>query len=231
VSGGVTGFGSGGMPNYLPGRGFPEYGSDSFRDEPDDWVGGARGPAAIPSRIIEGGRPAPSQRLVGAYGAIPNRRAATIEDAGAPRLYFDGVLGHGDIPWSRPTYDNIAGLATYVPPTQMPSWSANSDVVPSGPRSFIPRSRKHIGSFTVRRPFGDTSSGELFTSAPLDGYVDAIPSGMDQQGRRWRRQSKTHNPTLVNRSSYTTAGSYGQTTSTLPTAATNTPPTSQYGAY
>jgi hypothetical protein len=227
--GGVSGFGSGGQPNELPSRTYPRHGSATYRDEPDDWAGGARGPAALPSRIIEGGAPAPSQPLVGARGTILQHRGAFIEDAGAPRLSFDGVLGHGAIRWSRPTYANLAGKLGYVPPTQQPSWSADAAVVPGQPTVPIPFSNKHIGSFTVREEYGSTR--QWFNTGPLDSYVDAIPSGMNQQGRRWRKQSKTHSPTLLNRSKYSTAGSFGQTTATLPTEPTNTPNSNPYGAY
>lgn len=224
------GFGSGGRPNVLPSRTIRKFGSDNYTDLPE-FAGGQRGPAALPSRVIEGGAPAPAQRLVGWWGAIPNRRAASVEDAGAPRLSFDSVLGHGDIPWDRPTYPNIAGLRTYMPPPTFHRGSQNSIDLTEGPADPIPFTKKHIGSFTVRRPYGDNSAGVEFTSAPLDGFVDALPTGMAQQGRRWRAQSKTQNPVLYNRSVYSTAGSYGQTTSTLPTGATNTPAGAGMGAY
>ena len=96
--------------------------------------------------------------------------------------------------------------------------------------SPIPVQRKKIGNFTVRRPFGDTSSGELFRNGSLADFVAGISQGMNMQGRRWLRQSKTHNPTLLNRSNYDTAGSYGQTTVALATQPVNTPG-SNYGAY
>jgi len=224
-----SGYGQGGQPNLLPSRTYPRFGSAVARDMPNDYVGGARGEAALPSRIIEGGAPAPPHAVGGWFGKISFHRGEFVEDAGAPRLSFDGVLGHGDIKWSRPTYPNIEGKLRYVPPTQQPSWSADAAVVPGRPTVPIPFSHKRIGSFTVREEYGSTR--QWFNTGPLTDYVDAIPSGMTQQGRRWKSQSKTHSPTLLNRSRYSTAGSFGQTTSTLPTEPTNLPNASPYGAY
>ena len=247
MAGGPAGGGQGGTPNLLPGRGFPEFGSATYRDMAD-WTGGARGPAALPSRSIAtvGNGPAPVDPRIrrdlngndwhtdtvtidgtGAQGPVSYHRGAYVEDAGGPRLYFDGTLGHGDIPWSRPTYGNVAGQAGYHAPTRM-SWTANHIDATAGPASPIPVSRKHIGNFTVRRPFGDTSSGELFRTGPLDGFVRGIQKNV--QGRRWVKQSKTHSPTLLNRSTYNMAGSYGQTTKTVPTSPTNLP-ANPYGVY
>jgi hypothetical protein len=232
MAGGVSGFGSGGTPNVLPGRGYPQAGSDSYRDEPDDWVGGARGPAALPSRTITHNGPAPSQPLFGAKGPISYHRGDYIEDPGAPRLYFDGVLGHGDIPWSRPTYPNVAGRNGYKPPTQMPNWTADQAIAAGGPTVPIPVSKKHIGSFTVRRPYGDTSTGELFRNGSLATYVASIKTGMNQQGRRWLTQAKTKNPWQPNLGNWGAAGSYGQTTKQLPTTPANIPASyDTYGAY
>lgn len=228
---GVPGFGQGGQPNALPSRGRPEYGTNTtFRDAPDDWVGGARGPSALPSRTTVLTRPAPSQPLRGANGTISNHRGAYIEDAGAPRVEFSTVLGHMGIAWSRPTYANIQGLLRYNPPTQMPSWTANADVVSGPPTAAIPSSNKRIGSFTVRGEYGQTR--QFFANGSLAEYVASIKSGMTQQGRRWLRQAKTHNPWLPNLSSYGAAGSYGQTTTVLPTRPTNAPSgTPSMGSY
>ena len=240
--------GSGGLPNYLPGRGFREYGSDTNRDAAD-WSGGARGPAAIPSRSVRPTGPTPTDIRIGGFdkvgkggrqgdgtgqqGPISYHRGAHVSDAGAPRVYFDNVLGHGTIPWSRPTYPNIAGRQGYISPRSLFSWTENrADVDPiNSPASAIPYSKKKIGNFTVRRPFGDTSSGELFRTGSLAQFVEMLPSGMNQQARRGQAQSQTHNPTLLPRSVYATAGSYGQTTPAAPTGPSNVPVTNPYGAY
>lgn len=255
---GPAGGGQGGTPNAYPGRGYAEYGTnDSYRDSVD-WSGGARGPAALPSRVLVPNGPAPvDPRLArdaapgtrsgwhsdtatrdgtGAQGplaplGVGTRRSPTIEDAGAPRLNFDNVFGHGTVPWSRPTYPNIAGQATYHAPTQMPSWSANAAPQVDRPTSAIPFSHKRIGSFTVRRPFGDNSAGIQFKTGSLADFVDGLPTGMNQQGRRWVSQSKTANPHLVNLTDYATAGSYGQTTQSLATLPSNPQATNPYGAY
>jgi hypothetical protein len=256
-TGGPSGFGQGGLPNFYPGRGYPEAGSDAYRDMPNDFVGGARGVAALPSRTDPitpaGGGPAPQDPRIAGFNQVGEggresdgsgqqgplwgtgspmgvRRAPSVEDAGAPRICFDNVFGHGTVPWSRPFYANAAGLQSFHSPTQQPSWSANSALQADSPVSPIPVQRKKIGNFTVRRPFGDTSSGELFRNGSLADFVAGISQGMNMQGRRWLRQSKTHNPTLLNRSTYDTAGSYGQTTVALATQPVNTPG-SNYGTY
>jgi len=224
-------FGQGGRPNSLPGRGRPLFGSNDWaHDVPDEFTGGARGPAALPSRATVYNGPAPSQRLIGADGPISFHRGEFVEDAGAPRLSFDGVLGHGSIPWSRPTYANASGRMQFRPPTQMPSWSADAAVVPSGPTVPIPVSAKHIGSFTVREEYGSTR--QLFDGRSLAEFVASITSGMDSQGRRWLAQAKTRNPWQPNLSAYGPAGSYGQTTKVLATAPTSVPAAyDEYGAY
>ncbi len=207
------GGGQGGQPNFYPGRGYPEQGSATYRDMPNDWVGGARGPAALPSRLdpitpqADGPAPFdPRYSDTGAQGPISFHRGSFVEDAGAPRLCFDNVFGHGTVPWNRPVYPNQAGQMMFRSPTQQPSWSANSALQQDRPTVPIPIQRKQIGSFTVRRPYGDTSSGELFRNGSLAEFVQSIGVGMNLQGRRWLRQSKTHNPTLVNRATYATAG-------------------------
>ncbi len=250
MAGGVGGYGQGGLPNYYPGRGYRQQGNDYHRDMPNDWVGGARGPAALPSRTTVPNGPTPMDPRIGrdtngirwstdrvtfdgtgAQGPISFHRGIMVEDAGAPRLCFDNVLGHGTIPWSRPTYSNAAGLAQYHDPMNMPSWTADAPRGIPGPTVPIPIQRKHIGSFTVRRPYGDTSSGELFRNGSLAEWVNALPNGMMQQGRRWMSQSKTRNPILMNRAKYATAGSYGQTTTTLATLPGNLPASNPYGSY
>ena len=231
----LAGGGSGGTPNVLPGRGFAEYGSATYRDA-SDWSGGARGPAALPARTIAvvGNGPAPADPRIatsGWRGTVSVHRGAFVEDAGAPRRAFDNVLGHGSVPWSRPVYANRAGLDQFVPPRRGFSWTANDQSQQDGPRSAIRVQRKQIGNFTVRRPYGDTSSGELFRTGSLADWVASLPSGMNMQGRRWLNQSKTHNPTLLPRSKYATAGSYGQTTPSAATLPSNTPISNPYGSY
>jgi hypothetical protein len=227
---GVPGFGAGGLPNTYPSRGLVEWGTnESFRDMPDDWVGGARGPAALPSRTTVENGPAPSTPLVGPYGPISHHRGDFIEDAGAPRLLFENVLGHGDIAWNRPTYPNVAGHNAFHPATAF-SRTANSIYYDDAPASPIPISRKHIGSFTVRREYGSTA--QFFDGRSLATFVASIKTGMNQQGRRWLKQAKTANPWQPNLGNWGAAGSYGQTTKQLPTTPANIPaPFDTYGAY
>ncbi len=228
---GSSAFGRGGAVNAYPGRGLPEYGSedDSGRG---GFGGGARGPAALPSRTTVANGPAAPEPLIGAHGTISYHRGDFIEDAAAPRLYFDGVYDHGAVPWRRPTYANAAGRLGYHAPTHRTSWTANDIAVDEVPRSPIPVQNKRITNFTVRRPFGDTSTGQLFNGKSLADYVASIMVGMDQQGRRWLSQAKTKNPWQPNLSSWGAAGSYGQTTTVLDTAPANTPASyNQYGAY
>lgn len=232
--GGTPGGGSGGLPNFYPGRGYPEHGSDSFRDQPNDWVGGARGVSALPARAIVPNGPAPfdpRMGVTGAKGTISAHRGVMVEDAGAPRLCFNNVLGHGTIPWSRPFYPNVAGLHGYHAPTRMPSWSANATGEPDRPSVGIPSSRKRIANFTVRRPYGDNGEGTEFKNGSLAVWVQGIQSGMNTQGRRWLSQSKTQNPLLSFLSRYATSGSYGQTTPSLATQPTNQQNHNPYGSY
>jgi hypothetical protein len=233
ATGGPAGFGQGGQPNSYPSRALSEYGTNPYyRDFPDDWVGGQRGVAALPSRTTVKNGPAPSTPMRGPFGIISYHRGAYIEDAGAPRLYFENVLGHGVLPWSRPVYSNVAGRNGYVPPTQMPSWTYNRKVVADGPASYIPVQRKQIANFMVRRPYGDTGTGQLFKNGSLATFVASIQVGMNQQGRRYLAQAKTKNPWQPNLGNYGTAGSYGQTTKKLPTTPTNVPASyDMYGAY
>lgn len=230
---GPAGYGQGGQPNAYPSRGLAEYGTNpNFRDMPNDWVGGARGPAALPSRATVWNGPAPSTLPAhGANGPVSVHRGAFIEDAGAPRLSFDNVLLHKSIPWNRPVYANAAGRMGYHPATRM-SWTANSIDTTEGPRSPIPVQTKRIGNFTVRKPFGDTGSGMLFRNGSLAQFVASIQVGMDSQGRRWLSQAKTRNPWQPNLSNWGPAGSYGQTTRTLQTQPANIPTSyTTYGAY
>lgn len=234
--GGTPGFGSGGVTNAYPGRGYPQYGTVDLADRnPDEYTGGARGPAALPSRTTVPNGPAPATypgpSTERAEGAISYHRGAYVEDAGAPRLDFSLTFAHGTVPWRRPTYQNRAGADQFHPATLMNPGSGNgiSDVAVA--RTSFPVGSKHIGSFTVRRPFGDNSSGTEFETGSLADYVDGIPSGLNQSGRRRMAQSKTHNPTLINTSIYATAGSYGQTTAQLPTQPSNLPVSSPYGSY
>ena len=226
-------FGQGGRPNSYPrrGAGGAQYGTSSTaHDVPDEFVGGARGPAALPSRTTVANGPARSERLIGADGQISLHRGDFVEDAGAPRLSFDGVLGHGSIAWHRPTYPNVAGREMYRPPTQMPSWSENGAVIPGAPHSPIPVQNKRIGSFTVSREYGSTR--QFFDGRSLADFVASIQVGMNAQGRRWLAQARTANPWQPNLSSWGPAGSYGQTTTVLKTAPTTVPASyDQYGAY
>jgi hypothetical protein len=231
-TGGPAGFGSGGMPNNYPSRAEALDGTNNYYRDLPDWVGGARGPAALPSRTTTINGPAPAQAIHGAQGPISYHRGDYIEDPGAPRLYFDNVLGHGDISWSRPTYANMAGRSMYHSPTQQPSWTANTDLQQDGPTVPIPVQNKHIGNFTVRRPYGDNSSGMEFKTGSLAQFVASIQVGMNQQGKRWLSQAKTHNPWQPNLSNWGPAGSYGQTTSVLKTQPTFVPASyDEYGAY
>lgn len=228
---GNSAFGRGGAINAYPGRGLPEYGSRDATEQ-SGFTGGARGPAALPSRTTVLNGPAPAEPLIGAHGTISYHRGAYVEDAGAPRIYFDGVYDHGAVPWRRPDYANAAGRLGYHAPTQQPSWTANRMVDIEAPGSPIPVQNKKIGNFTVRRPYGDTSSGMLFNGKSLADYVASIMVGMNQQGKRWLTQAKTKNPWQPNLSSWGAAGSYGQTTTVLPTAPANVPASfNQYGSY
>ena len=224
-------FGSGGRPNSYPGRGRAQFGTnDTAHDVADEFTGGARGPAALPSRTVVYNGPAHSQPLLGADGPISLHRGEFVEDAGAPRLDFDGVLGHGRIAWSRPRYANVSGRMQYRAPTQMPSWSADAAVVPSGPTVPIPVQEKSIASFTVREEFGSTR--QFFDGRSLAEFVRSIQVGMNAQGIRWLAQAKSRNPWQPNLSAYGPAGSYGQTTKVLATAPTTVPAAyDEYGAY
>jgi len=220
-----------GLPNALPSRGRPVFGYDSNRNVVPEWVGGARGPAALPSELTSHVGPAPAVVLAGARGTVAQHRGPFVEDAGAPRLVYDSELGHNDLPWSRPFYPNMAGLLGYIAPTQMPSWTADAAVIPSGPAAPIPVQKKRIANFMVREEFGSTRQ-LFFPGGSLAPFVAQIPKGTFQQGRRWSKQAKTKQPVLLNRSTYATAGSYGQTTRPLATTPTNTPGApSPYGAY
>lgn len=227
----ATGFGQGGRANVLPGREYPEYGSSTYRDL-TELAGGQRGLAALPSRVTAPNGPAPADPRFarsGARGPVSFHRGAFVEDAGAPRLAVDGELYHDHLPWSRPAVPNIAGLLGYIPPTPMPSWTANTDAYTSQPVSPIPHSTKRLANRMVREEFG--SSRELFPGGSLARFVAGIQRGYNVQGRRWVSQAKTQNPSLVNRSRYAMAGSYGQTTRTLKTAPTNLAQTTGMGAY
>lgn len=231
---GSSAFGQGGVANAYPGRGLPEYGTEDQLRGRAPAQGGAHGPAALPSRTVTPNGPAPPQPMRGWHGPISYHRGAYIENAGAPRLDFDGVAWHQAIPWHRPAYANVAGRVGYHPPTQMPSWTADAAVVPAlAPAAPIPVQRKQIGSFTVRRPFGNTSAGMLFSGKSNAEFVAEIQAGMDVQGRRWLSGAKTANPWVKPLSVWGPAGSYGSSTKALPTSPAQTVPASfnQYGAY
>lgn len=223
------GFGWGG-PNAQPSRGRPEYGTnDTYRDLPE-FVGGQRGVVALPSRTIVAVPPAPAQPLVGPHGPVSAHRGAFVEDAGAPRLEWGGVLGHGHIPWARPVFANRQGLDDYVPPVPAPSWTADVPGYPVAPAVGIPVSNKRLPNMTVREEFGSTR--ERFNTSQIRQFWASIQVGRDVQGRRWLKQAKTQSPWQPNLSVYGPAGSYGQTTKVLPTAPSNVPPSySSMGAY
>jgi hypothetical protein len=238
--------------NSYPGRGYRETPSGIEALPP---VGGAHGPAAIPSRAVAPVAPAPPATAGGTAGpAAVTRRGAVVAMAGrSPGLQNIGEVAnellHTSIAWDRPRYPNDEGLATFRAPLPMPSWTADSAATPEEPAVPIPVQEKQITNFTVRKPFGDTSTGELSASSygRPEGIPIALPyyglpgsptyptpatqtrrprSGRSLQLRRWSAQAQSANPYMPRLTRWGQAGSYGSTTPTLPTA-----PASQYGAY
>ena len=229
----------GGRTNAYPSRTYPE----EPATDAQSFQGGARGPAALPSRITTRVLPAPPGMVGGAWGPegmgpIPaspggsRRRApvSAIPQVPQQRHQFDNTYDHQTIPWSRPVYDNIAGRDGYKPPTQLPSWTANEVPDPCGPKSAVPFDRKRIDSFTQREEYGSTR--QFFP-------VFAIPntrrpaSGMNQNLRRSGAQARTGNPWQPLLTQYGLSGSYGLTTRVLKTAPVNQPSAvaSPFGAY
>ena len=221
-------FGSGGVTAEVPSRTFPRLGTTT---QTPDLEGGARGPEALPSRVANPrlSRPAPADpRPGGQVGPVSNHRGAFVEDAGAPRLLATGELGHDLLPWSRPVYANVAGRLGYHAVTSQPSWSANRVATAGMPASPIPNSTKRIANFMVREEYGSTR--QLFPGTSLAGYVSRIQKGINQEGRGWVARSKMRGPKFPRLSVWGQAGSYGQTTQTLPTAPTNVAAT-PHGGY
>jgi len=242
--------------NQYPGRGYPqEHGSVM-----GPAVGGAHGPSAIPSRLADPGAtlPAPPAAAGGAWGpsARTRREPALVMPGRSPTVQqhqFDNELLHSTIRWSRPRYENEAGRDEYMPPTQQPSWTYDSALQALVPLAPIPVQQKSINPHTVSKSFGDTSTGQL--SRASYGKVPGVPvrlkwygqpgsptyptpswmvrrpqSGSVQRNRRWSRQAKWQPPLVSNLTRWGQAGSYGQTTKTLPTAPVNQPAGSGQGA-
>jgi hypothetical protein len=244
--------------NTLPGRGYPmEPGAPNFLPA----VGGARGPAAIPGRGVFS-PPTPGVATAGgAYGPSPitRREPVVVQPGRSPGLQntvYDNGLLHSSIAWSRPRYENADGLNTYRPPTQQPNWTYDSALQAMIPLVPVPVQEKSIANFTVRKPFGDTSTGELSDASygkppgvpialpyygtpgsptyPTPSWMVRRPaSGGRQQRRRWAAQAKTRSPLVVNLTRWGQAGSYGQTTTVLSTAPSNVPAPSgsAFGSY
>lgn len=239
--------------NQLPGRGFPQVPGSLTGPA----TGGAHGPAAIPSRLTEPVGPAPPATAGGAWGpsAVTRRGPAWVGPKYSPGNQElgqdDNTLLHNSIAWDRPRYPNDEGLRSFVAPTNMPSWTADSAYGPGGPTVPVPVQEKSIANFTVRRPFGDTSTGELTDASygqptgipialpyygtpdqptyPMPSWMTRRPdSGETQQKRRWRSQAQTSNPYQPRLTRWAQAPSYGSSTPTLPTAGVAGSP---YGAY
>lgn len=222
-------FGSGGVTAEVPSRTFPQMGTT---EQAPNLEGGARGPEALPSRVSNPrlARPAPADpRPGGPVGPISFHRGAFVENAGAPRLCATGELGHDLLPWSRPTYPNVAGRLGYHDPTHQPSWSANRVSGAGMPASPIPVSTKRIANFMVREEYGSTR--QLVPGGSLAGYVAHIQRGLNQEGKGWLARSKMRSPKFPRLSVWGQSGSYGQTTQILPTAPANVAGTTPNGAY
>ena len=218
--------------NAYPSRSYPEW---PAVPTPDPALGGARGPAALPSRILTHVLPAgpPSAPPFAGKGPIAQRQrsGAVVEmdkySPGRQNLgQDDNVVFHDTIAWSRPFFPNTGPVAQFSNPTQMPSWTANQAIEAGIPTTPIPHSKHRIDSFTVNEEFGSTR--QLF---PLWGTRRPL-SGMSVQGQRWAAQAKTMNPYMPKLTSYGLAGSYGQTTKTLQTQPINSAGNATgFGAY
>lgn len=224
-----TWFGSGGVTAEVPSRTYPQQGTTT---PAPDYTGGARGPAAIPSRATKPVPPAKPQ-MTNPRGPVAIHRGTFVEDAGAPRLLATGEFAHDLLPWNRPRYRNVQGRLRYVPPVDVvPSWTANRPNAPAlVPAVAIPVGTRSIANFMVRETFG--ADRQLFPGGSLAGFVSRIQRGLSLEGRGWARRAKFTNPITTNLSTYGHAGSYGQTTRTLLTAPTNLPVGSStpYGSY
>jgi hypothetical protein len=206
--------------NAYPSRSYPEF---EAMPTMDPALGGAYGPAAIPSRLLTNFRaPGPSSPPHSGKGPIAQRQrsgAVVIMPGRSPGEQNIGEVQnevfHDTIRWNRPFWPNSGPLAAYCPPTQMPSWTYNTAISAAGPQSAIPVSKHRQTAATIEEEFGSTR--QLF---PLWGTRRPL-SGMDVQGQRWAAQAKTMNPYMPKLTQYGLAGSYGQTTKTLPTAPVN----------
>ena len=229
-------FGQGGRTNAYPSRTFPR----GVAAWVQSFQGGARGPAALPARILFSPPAAPPNMAGGQVG--PNTEASPYGDIRRAPAWVgarwspgnqqygqaDNTYDHDTIEWSRPYYPNAAGLAGYLTPTAMTSWTANAPASASDqPTVPIPISHKRIDSFTINEEYGSTR--QLF---PLWG-TRRPDSGIVQSLRNRAVQAKTSNPWNVLLTRFGLAGSYGSSTPTLPTqpvvAAANPAPT--FGAY
>jgi len=208
----------GGRTNDLPSRTYRQVLGRALAN----WIGGARGPAALPSRASSSYPPAPPN-MVRPGVPLPfgpqdvTRRAAAIAVAkyspGNQNLgQADNTYDHASIAWSRPFFPNTAGLLGYMPPVPQPSWTADGPGYPLKPSVPVPSGLKRIASATVNEEFG--SSRILFKFFPRDVIQD--PGTL--QGRRWWAQAKTRNPQQNSLSTWALAPSYGSTTQKLATA-------------
>lgn len=202
-------FGQGGRANPYPSR---AYGRETI--QPDRFVGGQRGPAALPARLLSSVRAALPALLGGAFGPISYHRGAMVEDAGAPRIDLANDLWHSSIAWSRPIIPNTSGEG-YVPPT-VPSWlNLGVDYV-AAPAAAIPYSSRKRTWATVNEEFGPT---RIRFPWPGENLAPArIQRGRQVQYPRWRAQAKTANPWAVLLSTWGQAPSYGSSTTALATA-------------
>lgn len=217
--------------NAYPSRSYPEM---EAMPTMDPALGGAYGPAAIPSRLLTNFRaPGPSAPPHSGKGPIAQRQRSgvvvTMPGRTPGEQYYGEVQNetfHNTIRWNRPFWANTAPLAAYCPPTQQPSWTYNTAVAAAGPTASIPVSKHKQTAATINEEYGSTR--QLF---PLWGTRRPL-SGMDVQGQRWAAQAKMMNPHMDNLTVYGLAGSYGQTTKTLQTAPVNQPSNQNaFGAY
>jgi len=217
--------------NAYPSRSYPENGAMPTMDPA---LGGAYGPAAIPSRLLTNFRaPGPSSPPHSGKGPIAQRQrsgAVVIMPGRSPGEQNIGEVQnevfHNTIRWNRPFWPNTAPLAAYMPANHQPNWTYNNGNPPVQPMAAIPVSKHRQTAATINEEFGPTRI--LF---PLWGTRRPL-SGMDVQGQRWAAQAKTMNPYMPKLTRYGLAGSYGQTTQTLQTAPVNAASNQNaFGAY
>jgi hypothetical protein len=177
-------------------------------------VGGQHGAADIPSRNTTAFPVPPPASAGGTGGPVPiKRRGPWINTGTIDRPQVGNEFGHMSIAWSRPYFPNDAGVLGYIPPTQLPNWTANAVPSVDNPNiKEIPISYKRIDSATVNQEFGSTR--ELF---PWPNIRAIIQPRNAVQRARWRASAKTSNPYSPRLSVWGLAGSYGQTTLTLNT--------------